>query len=85
MNAMRNTAQKQLRADCLSAFPYVEPYIEHILPKKEQFRSLKSYASLYCITALIPFALDTYTYTHRIKLDIYISCSNVLESHKVYP
>lgn len=41
--AMRNSSQKQLRTEAVRQFPFIESYVDSILPKKQQVFCSKWY------------------------------------------
>lgn len=45
--AMRNSSQKQLRTEAIRQFPFIEPYADSILPKKQQVFCSKWYAAYF--------------------------------------
>lgn len=38
---LKSSVQKAIRVKLIETYPHIEPFIEHILPKKDAFRIVK--------------------------------------------
>lgn len=63
---VKSSAQRAIRSKVLEEYPKLEPYIEDILPKKEQLDLVKLYVRLYtCHLCLyIPYLLPSHPTIH---------------------
>jgi hypothetical protein len=62
---VKSSAQRAIRAKAIETYPRLEPYMDEIMPKKEQIDLVKVYVSL------IKTWLQTSTITHPSYLSTY--------------